>query len=76
MKRLWQLFWSIFPELLLAGVLVGQVVTWREIRSLAARVEALDPPADVVASEIEELRSRLAALERKAARDTRAKSKK
>ena len=79
MIRLWHGFWHVFPELLLVALLAGQVAIWRELRDVETRIgkrlETLDPPADVVASEIEELRSRLAALERKAAAAQRSRGK-
>lgn len=59
--------------LAIAAVLAGEVLIWRELRALDRRVELLDPPSDLVDREIEELRARLATLERKAAREARAK---
>lgn len=66
---------KIAAALAVAAVLAGEVVIWRELQRLGQRVERLDAPDDLIDREIEDLRARLSSLERKAARESRAKGK-
>jgi hypothetical protein len=74
-----RLTWLIVTELVVglvcAVAIAGEIVIYRQLGAIERRIETMDPPADLVASEIEELRARLGSLERKAASAARGKSK-